>query len=112
MCACEQYSAEVAIQKQLEALRLNDKPYIDHGIEVLYRFAGFDPFQRSLYFGRPHDLGQHVYKQRILVRGWRTGDLETYQFTLKQRVGGRRDGYWLTDTLLHDGSGLPNGLAY
>lgn len=35
----------------LQALQANDKPRYDHGIEVLYRFANFDPFQRSKYFG-------------------------------------------------------------
>lgn len=34
-----------------QALRTNDKPYFDHGIEVMYRFASFDPFQRCKYFG-------------------------------------------------------------
>ncbi len=36
---------------QLAALAQNDKPAYDHGIEVLYRFANFDPFSRSKYFG-------------------------------------------------------------
>lgn len=44
---CSDYSREQAIQMQLQALRDNDKPYFDHGIEVLYRFANIDPFQRS-----------------------------------------------------------------
>jgi hypothetical protein len=35
----------------LQALRDNNVPRVDHGIEVLYRFAAFDPFQRSHYFG-------------------------------------------------------------
>jgi hypothetical protein len=37
---------------QMQALRHNDKPYADHGIEVLYRYSNLvDPFQRSCYFG-------------------------------------------------------------
>jgi hypothetical protein len=35
----------------LQALQLNNMPYANHGIEVLYRFARFDPFCRSEYFG-------------------------------------------------------------
>ncbi len=34
-----------------QSLRENNKPYADHGVEVLYRFANFDPFQRAKYFG-------------------------------------------------------------
>ena len=43
---------------QLEALKYNDQPRPDYGIEVMYRFAGFDPFERSPYFGPFFDLGQ------------------------------------------------------
>lgn len=43
---------------QLEALKYNDQPRQDYGIEVMYRFAGFDPFERSTYFGPFFDLGQ------------------------------------------------------
>ena len=35
----------------LQSLQVNNTPYRDHGIEVLYRFADFDPFQRTRYFG-------------------------------------------------------------
>lgn len=35
----------------IQALKNNNKPYADHGIEVMYRFAAFDPFERSKYFG-------------------------------------------------------------
>ncbi len=69
-----------------QALQQNNHPYIDHGVEVMYRcggcrgwesapgvactftwrhtlrtrrFADFDPFNpRTLYFGRRMDLGQ------------------------------------------------------
>jgi hypothetical protein len=34
-----------------QALQRNNSPYPDHGVEVMYRFAAFDPFQRSRYFG-------------------------------------------------------------
>ena len=35
----------------MQALQLNNMPYSNHGIEVAYRFAKFDPFERSQYFG-------------------------------------------------------------
>ena len=64
--------------RSVQALQDNNTPYIDHGIETLYRFAGkcpvssvtvhntdmylfasaFDPFVRSSYFGVLRDLGQ------------------------------------------------------
>ncbi|XP_057960194.1 uncharacterized protein LOC131152366 isoform X1 [Malania oleifera] len=59
------YSAEEAVQYQLDALKYNDQPRQDYGIEVMYRFAGFDPFERSTYFGPFFDLGQFERFRRI-----------------------------------------------
>lgn len=42
---------EEALRIQLQALQRNNTPYNNHGIEVMYRFAKFDPFERSAYFG-------------------------------------------------------------
>ncbi len=61
-----QHTHQQAVEVQLEALRNNDTPYIDHGIEVLYRFADINPFARSAYFGRSLDLGQFERYRRIL----------------------------------------------
>lgn len=110
----------------------------------MYRFAGFDPFQRSTYFGPFFDLGQferfrrifhhstyrvllghkdrkilsslfvkeNRFKQRVWIRGSRPGEEEIFQITMAQRVGGLWDGYWLTESLLHDGDAFAGGLAY
>lgn len=51
-------SADDTVREQLEALRNNNDPRADAGIELLYQFTIFDPFVRSRYFGRPLDLGQ------------------------------------------------------
>ncbi|KAL2652677.1 hypothetical protein R1flu_020805 [Riccia fluitans] len=139
-----EFTAEEAVLQQLEALSNNDEPYADHGVEVMYRFAGFDPFQRSQYFGPFFDLGQferfrrifhhstyrvllghkerrilsslhmseHTFKQRVWIGGARPGEEEVFEFTLVQRVGGSWDGYWLTDSLRHDGKGIQGGIAY
>lgn len=56
---------EGALQVQLDALKSNNKPYPDHGIEVMYRFAAFDPWERSSYFGRSFDLGQFERFRRV-----------------------------------------------
>ena len=61
-----QYDREETIQIQLESLRNNNDPYPDHGLEVLYRFAGIDPWSRSNYFGRSLDLGQFERFRRIM----------------------------------------------
>ncbi|DBA71259.1 TPA: hypothetical protein ACH3X2_011077 [Trebouxia sp. C0005] len=58
-------SQEQAVCMQLKALQQNDLPTADHGIEVLYRFADFDPFARSCYFGVNRDLGQFERFRRI-----------------------------------------------
>ncbi|CAJ2643478.1 unnamed protein product [Trifolium pratense] len=59
------FTAEDAVHHQLEALKYNDQPLQDYGIEVMYRFAGFDPFERSTYFGPFFDLGQFERFRRI-----------------------------------------------
>ncbi|XP_021277032.1 uncharacterized protein LOC110411277 isoform X2 [Herrania umbratica] len=59
------FSAEEAVKHQLDALKYNDQPRQDYGIEVMYRFAGFDPFERSKYFGPFFDLGQFERFRRI-----------------------------------------------
>eukprot|EP00270_Netrium_digitus_P006398 TRINITY_DN1885_c0_g1_i3.p2 TRINITY_DN1885_c0_g1~~TRINITY_DN1885_c0_g1_i3.p2 ORF type:complete len:240 (+),score=28.23 TRINITY_DN1885_c0_g1_i3:34-720(+) len=132
-----EFSAEDAVEAQLSALKTNDVPYADHGIEVMYRFAGFDPFERSRYFGRQFDLGQFerfrrifhhsTYRaflghtesrvlstffinERVWVRGVRPGEEETFEFTLVQRVGGSWDGIWFTESVVHDGDGLSKGI--
>ncbi|KAK8913857.1 hypothetical protein KSP39_PZI024486 [Platanthera zijinensis] len=139
-----EFSAEEAIQCQLDALKYNDQPRQDYGIEVMYRFAGFDPFERSTYFGPFFDLGQFErfrrifhhstfrvllchkerkilsslwvkegqFKQRVWVQGSRPEEEEFFQFTMVQRVGGRWDGYWLTESLHHDGDAFLGGVAY
>ncbi|PNH09100.1 hypothetical protein TSOC_004318 [Tetrabaena socialis] len=48
------------------ALQHNNSPYSDHGVEVLYRFANFDPFVRAKYFGRSLDLGQFERFRRVM----------------------------------------------
>ncbi|KAG6519308.1 hypothetical protein ZIOFF_022801 [Zingiber officinale] len=139
-----EFSAEEAIQCQIDALKYNDQPRPDYGIEVMYRFAGFDPFERSTYFGPFFDLGQferfrrifhhptyrvllahkersilsnlwvkeNRFKQRVWIRGSRPEEEEIFEFTMVQRIGGSWDGYWLTESLLHDGDGFSGGLAY
>ncbi|XP_066368777.1 uncharacterized protein [Miscanthus floridulus] len=59
------FSAEEAVEYQLESLKYNYQPHQDYGIEVMYRFAGFDPFERSTYFGRQFDLGQFERFRRL-----------------------------------------------
>ncbi|CAN1287582.1 hypothetical protein LINPERPRIM_LOCUS19654 [Linum perenne] len=134
------FSAEEAVEYQLDALKHNDQPRQDYGIE----FAGFDPFERSTYFGPFFDLGQferfrrifhhstyrvllghkerkilssllveeNQFKQRVWVRGNRPEEEEIFQFTMVQRIGGLLDGYWLTESVLHDGDAFAGGLAY
>lgn len=55
---------------QLQSLQMNNMPYRDHGVEVLYRFANIDPFQRSAYFGKSLDLGQFERFRRVFFTPW------------------------------------------
>ncbi|GJP62432.1 hypothetical protein CLOP_g19497 [Closterium sp. NIES-67] len=116
-------SAEEAVQQQLWALQCNDHPYPDHGVEVMYRFERFrrlfhHSHYRVLLSHKRHHLLSSFYvspvrmKQRVQVEGLRPGELETFEFTLEQREGGSWDGYWFTESLVHDGEGLTGGVAY
>lgn len=58
-------SREDAVEAQLKALQHNNFPTVDHGIEVMYKFADIDPWARSMYFGRSLDLGQWERFRRI-----------------------------------------------
>lgn len=58
-------SREDALEAQLKALQHNNFPHHDAGIEALYRFAAFDPFARTNYFGVNLDLGQFERFRRI-----------------------------------------------
>ncbi|KAK9836239.1 hypothetical protein WJX84_003491 [Apatococcus fuscideae] len=118
----------------MAALHENTRPYHDHGVEVLYRFANFDPFSRTAYFGRSLDLGQferfrrimhtpyfsvllshthsklvsdlqvseHAWVQRVWVKGFHRGAEDTFSFRMQQRLGGRYDGTWFTESLTAD----------
>eukprot|EP00798_Chlamydomonas_sp_ICE-L_P025984 gene25984-11671_t len=63
------FSKEEALKVQLEALHMNDwngdEKQHDYSVEVMYRFADFDPFERSKYFGRNLDLGQFERFRRV-----------------------------------------------
>ena len=60
-------SPDDALAMQMDALQINDSPYRDHGVEVLYRFADIDPFaaRGSSYNGRRQDLGQFERFRRL-----------------------------------------------
>jgi len=128
-------SAEEAFDAQWAALRTNDEPHLDAGVEVLYAFADVDLFlPRSRYFGLQQDLGQFerfrrmlhtpAYRsllnhtelltlstlavserevwQRVRVTSFRAGQQAEFCLTLKQQLGGRRDGWWLASSLICD----------
>ncbi|GLC46927.1 hypothetical protein PLESTM_001946200 [Pleodorina starrii] len=98
---CFELSWEDALRVQLEALQNNNVPYSDHGVEVLYRFANFDPFARAKYFGRSLDLGQFERFRRVMHSpfyatlldhsGWEV--LSTLQVN---------EGMWCARVLVHD----------
>jgi hypothetical protein len=133
-------SAEEAFEAQWAALRDNDSPHVDAGVEVLYSFADVDLFlPRSTYFGHKQDLGQferfrrvlhtpqyrallnhtqrrvlstlavseREVRQRVAVTAFRAGQQAEYCLTLKQQLGGRRDGWWLAASLACDAAPAP-----
>jgi hypothetical protein len=55
---------------------------------------------------------ENRFKQRIWIQGNRPEEEEIFEFTMFQRIGGSWDGYWLTESLLHDGDVFSGGMAY
>ncbi|XP_024633518.1 uncharacterized protein [Medicago truncatula] len=122
------FTAEDAVHHQLEALKYNDQPRQDYGIEVillvLILLKGRHTLAHSLISVRVllgHKerkimsslfVEENKYKQRIWVRGSRPEEEEIFQFTMVQRVGGCWDGYWLTESVLHDLDTFSGGVAY
>ena len=47
-------------------------------------------------------LSAHRLKSRYLVEGFRTGEKGIFEWTLVQKVGGLKDGYWYTESLISD----------
>ncbi|XP_030478916.2 uncharacterized protein LOC115695948 isoform X2 [Cannabis sativa] len=112
------FGAEEAVQHQLDALKFNDQPRQDYGIEVMYRRIFHHSTYRVLLGHRERKIlsslfvEENRFKQRVWIRGNRPEEEEVFQFTMIQRVGGSWDGYWLTESLLHDGDPFAGGLAY
>ncbi|OEL14301.1 hypothetical protein BAE44_0024678 [Dichanthelium oligosanthes] len=129
------YSAEEAVEYQLESLKYNDQPRPDYGIEVMYRCVTykllsvlfqFERFRRLFHHSTYRVLLGHKerkilsslwveenrFKQRIWVQGARPEEEEIFQVTMVQRVGGSWDGYWLTESLTNDGDAFSGGIAY
>ncbi|CAN1850036.1 hypothetical protein LINPERHAP1_LOCUS39662 [Linum perenne] len=148
------FSAEEAVEYQLDALKHNDQPREDYGIEVyvlgnfhfpipiflhhldlilsrvgqdlILTVGQFERFRRIFHHSTHRVLLGHKertilssllveenqFKQRVLVRGNHTEEEDIFQFTMVQRIGGLLDGYWLTESVLHDGDVFDGGLAY
>ena len=78
----------------------------------------FERFRRNLHTPRYRALLGHTERrvqstlrvserevwQRVFVRGFRTGEVGCYCLTLRQQLGGRRDGFWLASSLSCDGT--------
>ncbi|XP_020592657.1 uncharacterized protein LOC110033124 isoform X3 [Phalaenopsis equestris] len=124
-----EFSAEEAVQCQLDALKYNDQPREDYGIEVMYRVLltiTFERFRRLFHHSTYRVLLCHKeqkilsslwvqenqFKQRVLIKGSRPEEEEIFQFTMIQKIGGCWDGYWLTESLLHDRDVFLGGVAY
>lgn len=97
---------EDAVVAQLKALMHNNFPTNDHGIEVMYRFAGFDPWERSTYFGGPGsralDLGQFERFRRLFYTSCYTTLLNhtEHEFLSSLEVD---EGVWKSRVLVKNG---------
>ncbi|MEM6785518.1 MAG: DUF4864 domain-containing protein [Bacteroidota bacterium] len=114
---------EEVIRLQVEALRRNDEPYPDAGIEVAFRFASPSNksatgplerftamvkgpvygamlgFERAEY-GEIQVQGNQAAQRVTLVQ--RDGQRVSYLFGLSKQTGGEYDGCWMTDAVLRE----------
>ncbi|GLI71574.1 hypothetical protein VaNZ11_016838 [Volvox africanus] len=98
---CFEFSWEDALRVQLEALQKNNMPYSDHGVEVLYRFANFDPFVRAKYFGRSLDLGQFERFRRVMHSPYYATLLDNSGWEVLSTLQ-LDEGMWYVRVLVHD----------
>ncbi|GJN09816.1 hypothetical protein PR202_ga27856 [Eleusine coracana subsp. coracana] len=103
------FSAEEAVQCQLESLKYNDHPHQDYGVEVMYRdlipLKGQLILDDSLIWDRTDLNREFGFKDPVLKKK-RYFSLQWF------RVGGSWDGYWLTESLINDGDAFSGGIAY
>uniref|UniRef100_A0A803R5W9 Uncharacterized protein n=1 Tax=Cannabis sativa TaxID=3483 RepID=A0A803R5W9_CANSA len=84
------FGAEEAVQHQLDALKFNDQPRQDYGIEVMYRRIFHHSTYRVLLGHRERKIlsslfvEENRFKQRVWIRGNRPEEEEVFQFTMIQ----------------------------
>ena len=106
---------------QVEALRNNDTPYEDRGIEVTFNFASpankrmtgplerFKAMVRNPIFGPMIDHRDASYENftlegesarlDVILRS-KDGDYLGYRFILSRQRGNRYEGSWMTDAVI------------
>ncbi|KAG6387939.1 hypothetical protein SASPL_153134 [Salvia splendens] len=108
-----------AVRHQLDALMFNDQPRPDYGIEVMYRdlipskdlpiscpsLTWFERFRRIFHHSSYRALLGH--RERKILSSLNVDEVSQFQ-----KVGGSWDGYWLTESVLHDGDSFSGGVAY
>uniref|UniRef100_A0A803R5W6 Uncharacterized protein n=1 Tax=Cannabis sativa TaxID=3483 RepID=A0A803R5W6_CANSA len=83
------FGAEEAVQHQLDALKFNDQPRQDYGIEVMYRIFHHSTYRVLLGHRERKILSslfveENRFKQRVWIRGNRPEEEEVFQFTMIQ----------------------------
>lgn len=107
------------VRVSLDALRANDAPYEDHGVETVYSFASPAVRQASGSLSRFSDVVHRNYRPLFAVDRVGTTPVErsgdravqevtvvdaddretVYAFRLARQQGGDADGCWLVDGL-------------
>jgi hypothetical protein len=114
-------SPESVVQLQLDALRANDEPYVDSGIETAFVFASpavrsvVGPFERFANVVRSERyeplidfdrvgttpierFGDDARQEVTVVDG--DGHETVYEFRLSRQVTGKLAGCWLTEAVV------------
>ncbi|MFQ3285329.1 MAG: hypothetical protein ACI9TI_001720 [Natronomonas sp.] len=114
------YGADDAVSAQLDALRRNDEPHENAGIQTAYNFASpanrrstgpLDRFVRMVQSERycvmidfeeavsgPVERSGNYAKQRVTITG-ESGRTVTYEFGLSVQSTGAFRGCWMTDSV-------------
>lgn len=117
----ESHSAQEVIELQVEALRSNDEPHRDAGIETAYNFASpsnrastgpLSSFKKMVHNVMYRDMLNHKEAnygeldvqsdtaQQDVVLVSEEGEKTKFGFTLSKQKNGKWSGCWMTDSVI------------
>lgn len=85
--------------------------WLPFSFPILFHQLLFLIFNKVTIYSLPFWFSLLLFKMKKMSHGRRKQSISD-KFSCFQRVGGSWDGYWLTESLLHDGDSFSGGVAY